>query len=88
MGSESEAMRSNIVRVGMSGLEDIGVAITVSAVDGGIEISGFEGIAYIYGVDGSLVAAVDSKAAGTLVPVDSGIYMVSVGAKVYKMAVR
>ncbi len=87
-GSESEAMRSNIVRVGMSGLEDIGVAITVSAVDGGIEISGFEGIAYIYGVDGSLVAAVDSKAAGTLVPVDSGIYMVSVGAKVYKMAVR
>ena len=87
-GSEKDCMRSNIVRVGMSGMEEIGTGVVVKAVDSGIGIYGFDGTVNVYGVDGTPVACVDSRASGTFVSAACGIYIVSAGGKAYKVAVR
>lgn len=86
--ADVECTRSNVARVGLSGVDDFAVTVKVAAVDGGIVISGFDGAASVYGVDGKLLAAPANVSAETFVAVPAGVYVVAVDGKTYKVAVR
>lgn len=72
-----------------SGIEDsMASALTISAVDGGIEINGATGLTVeIFAVNGMKIASL-KDVDHTVIPVESGIYLVKAGTNVCKVVVK
>lgn len=84
-----ETGESRAVVAGISGIGELNSdALKVAAADRSIAISGLKGETYsVYNPAGLLVAR--SEGRGTVkVPVTSGIYLVEIGSKIWKVAVR
>lgn len=70
---------------GVAGLES--GAVSVYGVAGAVKVYGFNGVTEVYSVDGRLVKA-QTVGEGGQIDLASGLYIVSVAGKSYKVAVR
>lgn len=86
---KGESVYSNTLRLGESGLDAVeSASVTVSATDGMLHIAGAAGLGYsVHSVEGYTVAT-GVAAARTDLPLAAGVYVVAVGDRRFKVAVR
>lgn len=88
-GTVEPGVPSNSAIAGVSGLTVGAACGTVSGARGAVLVKGFAGMeARVVAVDGRTVAAVDQLGSSTAIPVQAGVYLVTVGQKTFKVIVR
>ncbi len=62
--------------------------VSVTAVEGGIEIAGVLGTVNVYSVDGRLAATIEADGTVATVSLDNGVYIVKAANKTAKVVVK